>query len=206
MDLNAKSPGWDDRTCLHAAVIGDCLSIVEKLVGREGIKINEENSFGETALDTARYNSGIAKVLLLHRHTESKARLEFLSRNCTDMDVGYQKIVPDILPYVEDADMTDEVLVDLIDLSEELRSSEPFVAFVRRDFERGTPLERPYHKAARVGLLELLHALQEMNKDPNQLDDDGWSCIEYAETYRGSPLNTSFAQVIHSARSKRSQR
>ncbi|KAF1350490.1 ankyrin [Lizonia empirigonia] len=205
MDVNAKAPGWNDISCLHAAVIGNCLSIVEKLVGREDIKINEKNSFGETALETALYNSGIAKVLLLHKHTESKARLEFLSRNCTDRDVDYQKIVPDILPYVEDADITNEVLVDLIDVGEELRSSEPFVAFVRRAFERGTPLERPYHKAARVGRLELLYALQKMKKDPNELDDDGWSCIEYAETYCGSPLNASFARVIHSARSKRGQ-
>ncbi|KAJ8108493.1 hypothetical protein OPT61_g8136 [Boeremia exigua] len=199
VDVNAKATGWDDRSCLHTAVIGDCLSIVEKLVQSKGIKINEKDSFGETALDIARNNSGIAKALLLHKETESKARFDFLSGKCMDRDVDYQNIVPDVLPYIEDADITDEDLVDLINVSEELRSSGPFVAFVRRAFERGTPLERPYHKAARVGSLELLDKIQARRKDPSELDEDGWSCIEYGETYRESPLDVSFSQIINSA-------
>ncbi|XPS75928.1 hypothetical protein M3J09_007992 [Ascochyta lentis] len=204
-DVNAKATGWEDKSCLHAAVVGNCLSIVKMLVRREDIRINERDFYGETALETARSNSEIAKVLLLHKQTESKARLEFLSQNCTHRDEDYQKIVPDILPYVDDADITDEVLVGLIDVSEELWSSEPFIAFVRRAFERGTTLERPYHKAARVGSPELLGALQVGNQDPNELDEDGWSYIEYAETYRESPLNDNSTQIVPSARLKRDQ-
>lgn len=56
-----------------------------------------------------------------------------------------------------------------------------------------------------MGDPSLLDMFQRQNEGPNELDEDGWSCIEYAEVYRESPLDSSFNQLIQSARLKGGQ-
>lgn len=196
LELNKTTLKFGEQTPLHVAVKKGYLPIVQKLLDKKGIAVNAKHAGGKTALDEAYDNVEIAKALLVHEQTGSKARLNFLLRNIKKNEVDFQNLVPDILPLVEDSDITDGFLNKLVATSEELHSSVPFSAFVRRAIERGRNLERPYHKAARVGSPGLLKILNERGSDPNDLDEDGWSCIEYAETYLETTLDISIKDLI----------
>jgi hypothetical protein len=56
---------------------------------------------------------------------------------------------------------------------------------VRRAFCRDTwrKLKHPLHLAARLGDLQAMRLCKEIGKGPTDLDEDHWSCTEYATVY-----------------------
>lgn len=196
LKLNAKSLYQDQQTPLHAAVKGKHLQVVQKLLRKKDIAVNATNGDGETALEMAYDNKEIAKALLVHDQTEPEARVKFFSRILGGHDRKYRDVVHDIIPLVEEVGITDESLEELITIGEEGNSAASFSALARQAFDRGRNLRRPFHRAARLGSPRLLEKLNKSDADPNELDEDGWSCIEYAETYRGSALEPSIIELI----------
>jgi ankyrin repeat protein len=204
LDINKPAKDWGDYTPLQAAVMNERASIVKKLLCQKSIDVNAKNSYGQTAVDMAGSNAEVAQVLLTHEQVDSKTRLSFMSQCCRSANQAVQEILPDILTLVSDGDITDKELIDLVYTSEESRSIVPHAAFVRRAFGRDTwkSIVHPYHKVARIGSLELADVLKEYGSDPTDLDDDGWSCIEYAETYQGSSLDAGLLRALQTAAAK----
>ncbi|KAH4204597.1 hypothetical protein HBI25_219440 [Parastagonospora nodorum] len=187
VDVNKPASGWGDRTPLHLAVQEAHFTIVQKLLSHSKILVDLRDSNGESAMDKAAQvgDAPILKALLEHHQTSSERRLEFVSSICTSGTYNLQGIVPNILEYIEDATITDEELIQLIDLSEDMRSSVPYKAFVERAFSRDTwkVMDHPYHPVVRIGRSDLVKRLKDYGRETTDLDEDGWSCIEYAKTY-----------------------
>ncbi|KAH3991902.1 hypothetical protein HBI56_206560 [Parastagonospora nodorum] len=199
-DLNKPAPGWGNRTPLHVAVQEAHFSIVQKLLSHPKILVDLRDSNGESAMDKAAQvgDAPILQALLIHPQTSSERRLEFLSIICTSGTYNLQGIIPNILKHIKDTTITDEELIELIDLSEDLRSSVPYKAFVERAFSHDTwkVMDHPFHSAVRIGNLDLVKKLVEHGRDATDLDKDGWSCVEYAKAYRSGELEDSMLGLI----------
>jgi ankyrin repeat protein len=197
LDLNKPAPGWMNYTPLHSAVTRNHVTIVQKLLSNENIVIDAKDSYNETAIDMAA-DAQIMQALLTHRLTSSKGRLEFLLHCCKFGEETMQKIMPEILEHIDNADITDKDLVELIDISEDIHTSAPYIAFVKRAFNRDTwkSMDCPYHKVVRIGSLELVRLLIDHGSDPADVDEDAWSCIDYANTYRSTKLEDSILHVV----------
>ncbi|KAK3330422.1 hypothetical protein B0H66DRAFT_527778 [Apodospora peruviana] len=97
-----------------------------------------------------------------------------------EMAVG---LFEDVLKCVGDESFTDKDLLALISASEEADIPKLFELFMMRALKRDTwkLVKNPYHLAVQVvDNLTLVEALTQKGADPTQLDEDNWSCIDYA--------------------------
>jgi ankyrin repeat protein len=200
LDVNKSASNWRNSTPLHFAVGSGRLSIVQKLLSNEKIIVSSKDDSGETAIDRAAKGSDaeIMHELLNHHQIDSTIRLNFLFVTCRVGHPNIQEIVSTVLKQIDDAEITDKDLLELINTSEDLRSSAPYTAFVERAFSRDTwkSMDQPYHKAVRFGSLDYVRRLKEYARDSAEVDEDGWSSIEYANTYRSTNVDAGIVDLL----------
>ncbi|KAH7146763.1 ankyrin repeat-containing domain protein, partial [Dactylonectria estremocensis] len=151
-DVNVAAAGYDGRTALQAAAQGGHLEVVEKLLA-VGADVNgaAARDVGQTALQAA----------------DGRGHLE---------------VVENLLEHVNNESLTDDDLLKLIDATEALKGSAPFEAFITRALKRNTwkMIKNPYHRAVLAGSSNVVEALKKHGVNPTGLDEDNWSCVDYA--------------------------
>ncbi|KAH6970509.1 ankyrin repeat-containing domain protein [Ilyonectria sp. MPI-CAGE-AT-0026] len=182
-DVNAAAAGDYGRTALQAAAEGGHLEIVEKLLAA-GADVNAATagSGGRTALQAAAEGGHLEVVEKLLAVGADEDRIHCLNIFATSTYSEFHGIVGEALEHVNDESLTDDDLLKLIDATEALEGSAPFEAFITRALKRNTwkMIKNPYHRAVLVGSSNVVEALKKHGVNPTSLDEDNWSCVDYA--------------------------
>jgi ankyrin repeat protein len=188
IDVNKPASKSWNYTPLHFAAEATSSDVLGILLEKGADSLNAQNTYKETPLELAirlgRANS--ARLLLIHGQTSTQVRLDCLKRLCMATSHELHGIMADVLDCIKDDDLNDATLIQLIDLSEDMTTLGPYIAFLERALQRDTwkQLLNPFHKVARAGDLDLMKKLIAYGADPTALDEDNWSCFDYAKTYR----------------------
>ncbi|KAF2009656.1 hypothetical protein BU24DRAFT_468014 [Aaosphaeria arxii CBS 175.79] len=105
-------------------------------------------------------------------------------------------VIPEILNSMNEALV--ETIPKMIEVSADSHDSTTYMKWVQRAFDTAIwkKMKHPYHKAARIASLDAIHKLKSESNISMDLDEDGWSCIDYAETYRMSKLEDDISSSL----------
>ncbi|OAL54771.1 ankyrin [Pyrenochaeta sp. DS3sAY3a] len=188
VDVN-KAARYKDHvdTPLHIAVQNCRYPIVQKLLSHKSIRIETKYPYFNEAMLMAFHNKDFKIIHALFKHPQIGFQLGCRSMVwiCRHGNDDLKDIVLEVLENIGNAKASEDLLLELIDITENQRSGVLFTAFVSTAF-RGNAWKRmayPYHKAARISSEESEILLKNHPERLQDVDDDGWSCMDYAETY-----------------------
>lgn len=180
-------------TPLHFAVTCNSESIVEMLAAQATIDLYAKDRWKNMALGRALQSGRTrsARALFLHPRIITEIQVTSLKVLRKEYQKDYQDLVTDVLECIADGYLSDQGLSELIDLSDELDTSGPYIAFVKRACQRDLwrTWPEPLHQAARVGDLDLMKMVIASGKNLAVVDEDGWPCLDYARAYRHDALD-----------------
>lgn len=175
------------KTPLHVAALDYDSSVLESLLKCQDLDLGMKDISEKTALDSAiaRRMSKNVRRLLLDGRTPVESRISCLKTFCQLEQSGFGEIILDVFAVIVGDGLGNDDLCDLVQLSGQLETPEPYATFVKESIQRGIlgQIKYPLHKAARFEDLELLKLLIKHGVKPEALDEDGWSCLDYATTY-----------------------
>lgn len=210
-DINVNKPatGWRNYTPLHFASSNGNNVIVDLLLGRAEIDVSAKDKNGETALDIAieRRDPKIAESLLASQKMEFETRLSSIKKFCVHSFEDMHAIVPAVFEQIRE-NIGDGEIINLVSMSEHLRRTELYSVFAQQALahvDTRKKLPQPMHTAARLGDLNKMRVLFNEGIQPSELDDDGWTCIEYANTYRNEKLGDGFTDFVKGYATSQSQ-
>jgi ankyrin repeat protein len=202
VDVNKQAQGWRNYSPLHFAARNNNASIVQMLLNHTDIKTELKTAGDSTATDLAIQSSHapVVEAFLVHRKVDAQARLQHLKRIAGDSDEALHGIIRNIFVSLPDKIIHDSDLLELLELTKTLQCTEPYLKIVERALTRESTWKdvkpKPMHVAARLGSLELIEKLCGRGVQLTDLDEDGWTCLEYADTYRSEPLGSQVRQFI----------
>ncbi|KAM7212774.1 Ankyrin repeat-containing domain protein [Rhypophila decipiens] len=192
IDVNKPARGWRGYTPLHFTVGAGDDEILAWLLEKEDADAGAKNEYYETPVTMAieRGYPLCALQLLLHPKTSDRERVAYLDTLSSQPHEGFQTVTGKVLEIVKDESMSDEQLHRLLestDTMEEPKSG--FETLMDRFLKRRiwNQVKDPYHRAAKVGSLEIVAGLTEAGGDPAALDEDRWSCLDLASRLEHSP-------------------
>jgi ankyrin repeat protein len=202
VDVNKQATGWRNYSPLHFAARTDNEKIVRMLLDHTNIKADLKDVNGSTAFDLAiqSRDASVVEAFSVHHAIDAQARLKHMKRIAGDSDEALHGIIRDIFVSLPDETIQDSDLLELVELTENLRCTEPYLAIVQRALTRESTWKgvkpKPMHAAAYLGSLELIEELCKKGAQLTDLDEDGWTCLEYADTYRCESLEPEVRKFI----------
>ncbi|KAF2995700.1 hypothetical protein E8E13_003650 [Curvularia kusanoi] len=205
-DVNYCDPNFDQSPLSWACERGH-QDIVEELLKCADIDVNKPASQYENLTPlhfAARADvTKTVKLLLDDPRTDIDAKKHLCPILESIAKVAWSFWNNDALQSMVKEQLGDKVILKLFEMSESLRDTVLWPAFARRALECGiTRIEvKPgiAHMPARLNDIELMRNLcSKISKDvikSQSVDEDGWTCIEYANTYRSEPLGKEMEQL-----------
>lgn len=122
--------------------------------------------------------------LLLHHNTTDEERISYLDK--LSSQEGFEGVIAKVLEQVkDDQSLSDGQLKRLLDATDSRRMLKSVLETLMAKFlQRGiwNQVKNPYHRAVKVGSLEIVERLTAAGGDPAVLDEDRWSCLDLAKT------------------------
>ncbi|KAK7422447.1 hypothetical protein QQZ08_009499 [Neonectria magnoliae] len=177
-DTHSCTPLWYAAQKGHKAVV--------KLLAVAGTDVNTATNFGRTALQAAadRGHLEVIEKLLAAGADVNAAAAAYDGRTAlrAAAERGHLEIVEKLLEHVNGESLTDNEILKLTDATDALNGLAPFEAFITRALERNTwkMIKNPYHRAVLAGSSNVVQALKKHGVNPTGLDEDNWSCVDYA--------------------------
>jgi ankyrin repeat protein len=190
LDPNLQVKGgriWYQWTALHVAVIAQAPHCITSLLNRADVSLDIENRDGQTplalAFDNGRHTS--AKAILVHKRTSDAVRIEHLTRFLARPASSFDGILADVLAQVNPASLTTDKMVEFVNASARFTNHTALEACFERVIERGAwkQIKLPCLLAARMGRADMVAALVDLGADPTEVDEDRWSCVDYAARF-----------------------
>ncbi|KAK7420800.1 hypothetical protein QQX98_002604 [Neonectria punicea] len=180
LDLNKAATKWRNYTPVHFAISARNKDILTWLVEKDSLDTNAKNKDDETALQMAvdRQLPDYAAVLLLHKATLDDVRIEHLKLFSLASYAGFQAIIPELLTSVKAESFSDDDLVELFETS------------IRGGARQSWP------RSARVGSLRVIQLLTKQGANPAELDEDNWSCVDYAARYGHKEILDELSELV----------
>jgi ankyrin repeat protein len=202
VDVNKQAKGCSNYSPLHVAAWKKRGKVAQMLLDHTDTKIDLTDDDGNTAFDIAirSCDAPVAQAFILHHRVDAQARLEHMKQIVGKSDEALHEIIENIFVSLPDGAIHDSDLLELVELTENLRCTAPYLAMVQRALTRESIWKgvkpKPLHAAARLGDLDLMKTLCEKGAKLTDLDEDGWTCLEYADTYRSESLNPEVRKLI----------
>lgn len=197
IDVNKPALGDRNYSPLHYAVemaTSQDSDMVRWLLAKEGIEVDAKSNMEETPLELAiRTRQALsAQCLLFHTKTSDEVRLTYLEEAICEEDNILQDVVGEVLEHVKDESLMGEKLEDLLNaaqLTREPKKEPLFRLIMTRAIRLGVwkNMPNPYHRAVKVESIEIVKLLTAAGGGPAQLDQDNWSCLDYANGRKCSP-------------------
>ncbi|KAK7432976.1 hypothetical protein QQZ08_000447 [Neonectria magnoliae] len=186
LDVNKAATKLGNNTPLHLAVFARDKDMLGWITEKDTVDLNAKNSQNQTALQMAvKWRlPNFAATLLLHKATLDNVRIVHL-KLCASSYPGFRDIIPDVLASIKAEFFSDDDLVELLEVitrrgTPELAERYLELAWKRNVWKRTKLL---YHLAARAGSLKVIRLLTKQGANPAELDEDNWSCVDYASSY-----------------------
>ena len=203
IDVNKQAINWRNYTPLHIAASEGNSHIVQLLLDSPNIDVDRKDEAGDTPLDAGirERHPEIVRTFLMHSKIHFDVRLEYLKRLCVHSYEDMHCILPVVFGGLPKEEMLKEAQI-LVELTEDLRDVQPYNTITRQalaDPDAREKLSRPMHAAARLGDLDIMKD-HKNHVHLADLDGDGWTCIEYANTYREEDLGPDFEKLVQQSR------
>jgi ankyrin repeat protein len=175
--------GW---TSLHFAANSgpDC---VISLLNRMDVSLDIKNGDGRTPLALAfEYGRDTsAKAILVHKRTSDAVRIEYLASFLARPASPFDGILADVLTQVNPTSLTTNQMVEFVNASARFGNHTVLEAYFERVIERGAwkQINLPCLLAARMGRVDMVKRLAASGADPTVVDEDRWSCVDYAARF-----------------------
>ena len=179
-DLDHAADGRGGSTPLHLAVWEGHENSMAVLLEHAPLRVNIKalDSLGRTPLDDAwaTGNYSCAELLLRYDLVLEPGQRENFKQKLTSAGRPTSSLIAKMFEAIIDED-DDRQLERLIELSSQLRSRGLCEKLTTKLLEGATwkHLSRPYHLAAQAGSSELMQRSYQEGRDPDVVDEDGWS-------------------------------
>ncbi|KAK5659028.1 hypothetical protein OQA88_1115 [Cercophora sp. LCS_1] len=189
IDVNNPARGYMRYAPLHFAVVetGDGNEMLGWLLAKEEIDVDAKSGLDETPLQLAMNRGKLlsAKRLLLHSKTSDETRFNFLGEAIRQELSVPQDMLQEVFEHIRGESVTAGKLQDLLtvaQLARQTRRETLFRLFMSKAVTLGVwkDIPNPHHQAAKVEDIEIVRRLTKAGGDPAQLDQDNWSCFDYA--------------------------
>ena len=203
-DLDHRADGGGP-TPLHSTVWTGHENSMAVLLEHAPLRIDIKalDSFGRTPLDVAqlRDNYGCVELLLRYDLVLEPGQRENFKQKLTSADLPKSGLIAKKFGAIID-ESDDGQLERLIELSSELGSKGLCEKLMTKVLEGTTwkRLNRPYHLAAQAGSNELMQRSYQEGRDPDVVDEDGWTW-EYSAT-RHQQASLLKSQAVDSRRTE----
>lgn len=207
IDVNKPASQYFNYTPLHFAVSAESVKSINFLLEDARIEINAVSKTGLTAsaLAVEKRRLDSVRAFMFHPKIDCQNRLELLEQWCvhTASETSTLTLVGDALQSMVKEELGDKAILKIFEISENFRDTVLWTAFARGALEcelTKTELKPGImHMAARLNDFELMRNLcSKISRDDiksHSFDEDGWTCIEYANTYLSQPLGKELEQL-----------
>ncbi|KAM0435852.1 hypothetical protein ACHAPT_002743 [Fusarium lateritium] len=191
VDVNQADDDWLTRAPLHFAVEANSIKSLSHLLRDPSAKLDLMDKNWEMPLDVAfkKKNLDTVQMLLLDSRMPDRERIHFLDKlipASSDEDNFWSDRHSDTVFSTALQRFKDEILLNeyLLDLVGNLGAGIPaeIGRFMEASLREGPTqqLKNPYHRAVLLGKPEMVEALKKQSRSLTGLDQDNWSCLDYA--------------------------
>lgn len=188
LDRNLPARRWHMWSPLHVAAYAGDPGCITSLLNKTDVSMDMKDDNDETPLILAlsRSRGTAAKAILVHERTSDDVRIEHLTSFCAHSASAFHGIFADVLKAVNPKSLTTDKAVEFVEASARLANPAMLEASLGVAItERGAwkQIKLPCLLAARVGNFDIVEELAASGADPTEVDEDGWSCADYAARF-----------------------
>jgi ankyrin repeat protein len=184
---NQPVRGWQSWTPLHIAVFKEAPDCITSLLYSMDVSLDTKDDKGQTPLGLAlRLTSKAStKAILMHPRISDAVRIEQLTSFCARPASAFHDIFPDVLAVIDPKSLTTNDVVGFVEASTRLANPAMLEASLKKSIECGAwkQTKTPCLLAARMGKFDMVEELVVAGADPTEVDEDNWSCADYAARF-----------------------